>query len=486
MNRQRSALFLAAGLLGLLLASCSDGGKLHVLMIKAGGASTCASMLNLTWKCWGYNNAGQLGQGDTENRGDAPGEMGNSLPVIDLGKNQAVLDIAVGSTHACGLLFDNVTEAYTVKCWGENSAGQLGLGNTESRGDGAGEMGDDLPAVDLGTAANGDPLVPVAIAAGELHTCALLRDTEAKTSMIKCWGENSVGQLGLGDTNDRGDNPGEMGDHLPAIDLGTGLTVDAIVAGAYHTCALLRDALDVIQVKCWGLNTVGQLGLGDTANRGDEPGEMGDHLPAIDLGTGRTAVELVAGGGHVCARLDDATVKCWGYDNAGQLGLSNAVNRGDGPGEMGDHLPVVDLGTDPKTATAYTATTIAAGDLFTCALLNGGMVKCWGENSFGQLGQGDTNNRGDGATEMGDFLPAVGLGAGRTPVGLSAANAHVCALFDDATAACWGRNDVGQLGQGDDEPPVPPHATIHRGDEPDEMGENLPLIDVGAWSHESW
>src|SRR5205823_3943102 len=134
---------------------------------------------------------------------------------------------------------------------------------------------------------------------------------------VKCWGRNDGGQLGLGDTVDRGDGAGEMGDSLPAVDLGTGRTAVAISAGDFFTCALLDNA----SVKCWGANSEGQLGLGDTSARGDDPGEMGDSLPAVDLGTGRTAVAIDSGNIHTCALLDDTSVKCWGQNLSGQLGL---------------------------------------------------------------------------------------------------------------------------------------------------------------------
>ena len=158
---------------------------------------------------------------------------------------------------------------------------------------------------------------------------------------VKCWGNNGDGRLGLGHTLDRGDGPGEMGDALPAVDLGTGRTAKMISIGGVHTCALLDDD----SVKCWGWNNDGQLGLGHTSNRGDGPGEMGDDLDAVDLGTGRTAKMISAGDVHTCALLDDDSVKCWGDGSYGQLGLGDWSKRGDGPGEMGDDLDAVDLGT---------------------------------------------------------------------------------------------------------------------------------------------
>ena len=96
---------------------------------------------------------------------------------------------------------------------------------------------------------------------------------------VKCWGSNGSGELGVGDTMERGREPGQMGDALPAVDLG-GLRATSISAGRYCTCALLDDR----SLKCWGQNLAGNLGLGDIKRRGDDPGEMGDALPFVDLG----------------------------------------------------------------------------------------------------------------------------------------------------------------------------------------------------------
>ena len=131
-----------------------------------------------------------------------------------------------------------------------------------------------------------------------------------------------------------------MGDNLPAVDLGTGRRAVEISAGELHTCARLDDG----QVKCWGSNNSGQLGLGDEIDRGIQPGEMGDSLPAIDLGTGRSALEIVAGRTSTCTRLDNGESKCWGSNGYGGLGLGDTNYRGDGPGEMGDNLPAIDFG----------------------------------------------------------------------------------------------------------------------------------------------
>ena len=103
--------------------------------------------------------------------------------------------------------------------------------------------------------------------------------------------------------------------------------------------------LDDGSVKCWGYNFSGQLGYGDITQRGDTSNEMGDNLPTVDLGTGRTAVQISCGGYHTCVILDDGTVKCWGINNYGQLGYGHITNIGIGSNQMGDNLPTVDLGT---------------------------------------------------------------------------------------------------------------------------------------------
>jgi alpha-tubulin suppressor-like RCC1 family protein len=140
-----------------------------------------------------------------------------------------------------------------------------------------------------------------------------------------------------------GDSSGEMGDSLTAIEIGTGRTATAISAGKYHTCTILDNS----SIKCWGSNNTGQLGLGDTSNRGDlnslGSSEMGDSLSVVDLGAGRTARGITAGDNQTCAILDNASIKCWGSNSAGQLGLGDTSNRGDGSGEMGDNLPVISL-----------------------------------------------------------------------------------------------------------------------------------------------
>lgn len=320
---------IAANQMGVALPQVNLGTGILAAGVATGGQHTCALSGSGFVKCWGANGVGQLGLGHTEGRGDAPGEMGDALSFLDLGMNAVATAVATGGNHTCALLSGGV-----VKCWGANESGQLGRGDTAHRGDQANEMGGFLQAASLGT-----NKVAAAIAAGSAHTCAVLTD-----GLVKCWGANIHGQLGQGDDVARGDVGGEMGDTLLPVNLGTGKTATAVTAGIGHTCALLNDS----SVKCWGWNGNGQLGLGDQADRGDDLDEMGDFLPAVDLGVGKTATSVAAGGYHTCVLLSDDSVKCWGYNNYGQLGLGDTLDRADGPGEMGDSLGSVDLGTSKQ------------------------------------------------------------------------------------------------------------------------------------------
>ena len=148
------------------------------------------------------------------------------------------------------------------------------------------------------------PYHAIGVATGENHVCALLDDHR-----VKCWGYNNLGQLGYGDTQTRGASPSEMGDALPTVDLGTGRTARAIAAGFLATCAILDDG----SIKCWGSGELtGQPPVNGVAmNIGDEPGELGDNLPALDFG-GRKAVNLAVGRADACASMDDETIWCWG------------------------------------------------------------------------------------------------------------------------------------------------------------------------------
>ncbi len=262
--------------------------------------------------------------------------------------------------------------------------------------------------------------------AGLYHTCAVLASAD-----VRCWGFSGDGQLGYGDTNTIGDNetPGSAG----PVNLGPGRTATAISAGTYHTCAVLDHG----SVRCWGYGFDGQLGYGDRNDIGDNeaPGSVGP----VDLGAGRTATAISAGGRHTCAVLDHGSVRCWGLGDVGQLGYGDTATIGDNetPGSVGP----VNFGA------GRTATAITAGGRHTCAVLDNGSVRCWGYGGNGQLGYGDTN-----AVQDPGLVGAVDLGSGRTAVAISAGDAHTCAILDNGSVRCWGFAGDGELGYGNTNP----------------------------------
>ncbi len=414
----------------------------QIVQVTYHGGHGCVRISDGRVKCWGPNGGGQLGQSDTTTRGDNPGELGPTLPAVDLGPGRTAVDVSAGKFSTCVVRDDR-----SVVCWGSNEEGQLGIGSKETRGDTPGEMGRDLVPVDLGT-----DRTALKVVIGEHHACAILDQGD-----LKCWGSGFWGNLGQGNDEDLGDEPGEMGDDLPPIDLGTGMTVKAVAVGNFHTCAIL----DTDKVKCFGGYSSGQIGLETDASIGDVDREMGSSLPYVDLGTDRTVKAIAAGYAHTCAILDDDRVKCWGNFLDGRLGGSFADDRGDQTGEMGDDLPHVDLGSGRR------AKTIAAGFDHTCAILDDDTLKCWGDSQSGELGLGAVEDEGDVEGDMGDDLASVSLGTGRFAQQIAAGTNVSCALLDDATVKCWGTNGVAQLGLGDLET---------RGDGQGEMGDDLPTL----------
>ena len=353
-----------------------------------------------------------------------------------------------GDAHTCVVL-----DGGELKCFGVNTAGQIGSGGTVALGDAASEMGDALAAVNLGAGRS-----VRAVSAGNLHTCALLDN-----ATVKCFGEGDNGRLGYGATTDIGRTMASMGDGLPAVDLGTGRTAKLLATGAAHTCVVLdNDA-----VKCWGLNDDGQLGLGDTDARGDDVGEMGDALPAVSLGLGAgvRVVAIAAGDAHTCVLLSSGAVQCWGAGGNGRLGSGNENSRGDEAGEMGASLPNVDLGA------GRTAKAISVGAAHTCVIRDLNDVVCWGDGSFGRLGTSGGDDVGILSSQMGAGLTAVPLGAGRTAVAVSAGATHTCAVLNNNTVKCWGGGANGRLGTGNQN---------DRGDQPDELGDNFAAIALGT------
>jgi E3 ubiquitin-protein ligase HERC3 len=369
---------------------------------------------------------------------DAAAE-GDALPADAAGPAgpPVVKAIFAGYSSTCALFASG-----GVKCWGDNTHGQLGLGDKLGRGDRRATMGEKLPYLDLGRGAR-----VVTLSLGAAHACALLEG-----GAVKCWGDNGYGQLGAGPPNDIGDDRSEMGDQLPAVVFPDGRRAISIAAGPQHACAVLEGG----QVSCWGRNHIGQAGRGTSWD--PYPASQGPLLPFVDLGSGRTAIAISAGGtfgrpgnlfydsSYSCALLDNGQVKCWGgYGLYGSLGEEGGLpSRGTKPGQMGDAMPAVPLG-------GHAAKLLTMGAGHGCALLDTHQIKCWGNSHSDQIG-----SKGVWGTAE-DPHVSVDLGPGRSAIVVSVTGvsdfldeAHSCAVLDNGQAKCWGPNWNGQLGTGDD------------------------------------
>lgn len=376
-------------------ADCSR--ETVVVDMCAARSHTCVALADGAVRCWGAGAAGRLGSGDAATIGDAAGE----LPASDVAVGGEAAQVVCSGDLTCARLVDG-----DVRCWGGNAWGQLGRGDTR-------DVGDEPGALPVASLALGGPATQ--IAAGHGHVCAVAG------GQLRCWGWNVLGQLGVGSTEAIGDEVGEL--PPPAVAL-TGVV--EVVAGVSHTCARVQAGT----VHCWGSSSRGELGYGDTLRRGDAPGDL--PTPAVALGG--PAVQLAAGGHHTCALLADASLRCWGANDAGQLGQARAGDVGDQPGEM-----------PPPPIDVEEVVQVVAGANHTCTRHADGTVRCWGAGAAGQLGDGETADVGvdpltfpPGPVDLGGEADRLAANGGDT----------TCARLTDGSLRCWGANESGQLGLG--------------------------------------
>jgi len=400
------------------------------IAITAGFYHTCVVLSSKKVECWGSNLSGQLGLGSLDEcNGDSACYTPTPLALLD------VRDVAAGDFHTCALHTNG-----NVKCWGDNGNGQLGLGDLAIR---------KTPSL--------NPYISSvsAIAAGPANTCAVI------AGGVKCWGAGQMGQLGTGGMVDKpfptqvwGLNPsanalntevaigyqhacarylgqttcwgnidrGMLGigkdNRVQLPELVSNQAVKQITTGLLHSCALLQDG----SVQCWGRNDQGQLGDGSTLDAA---------FPKTAIASG--VISIATGDNHNCALLSDRTVKCWGDSKDGKLGVSSAGCGGSG--HCSAPIQVVGLsGVESLTA----------GALHTCALLQNRTVKCWGDNSYGQLGLG-TWEYCNGGTDCDNPTPMPIPSLSNVKI-ISAGQAHTCAVLTDGFLKCWGDSSWGQLG----------------------------------------
>jgi cysteine-rich repeat protein len=341
--------------------------------IATGESHTCALSSTGWVTCWGSNGVGQLGDGTTNV---------SLTPVDVIGLSSGVTAISAGDDHTCALLSTG-----GLKCWGYNFAGQLGNGTTTNS----------LVPIDVSGLTSG----VVAVAAGIHHTCALL-----SSGGVKCWGYNDYGQLGDGTLTRR----------FTPVDV-SGLTsgVVAISGGSYQSCAVVTGG----GVKCWGLNSSGSLGDGTTTQRLTPVDVLGLSSGVTTVVTGDSR-----GGPHTCAIMSTGGLKCWGDNYYGQIGDGTTTQR---------NSPVDVIGLSGGVSD------IDLGSHHTCALLFPGGIQCWGDGWYGAIGDGST-------TQHSTPVDTTGLTSGVAAI--SVAGAHSCAVLTAGGVKCWGDNSYGQLGDG--------------------------------------
>lgn len=344
----------------------------------------------------------------------------------------------------------------------------------------------------------------VSLAAGGNNTCALFED-----GSLKCWGSNSVGQLGYGGTDVGHIGNDETPASMPSIDVGgvvkhvavgetyicaalsdgkircwglEGLTspgdavpssqtamdvggkVMKLAAGSAHTCALLEDST----IRCWGYAVYGQLGYGniqdiDYANL---PGTAG----AVSVGG--PVADIAAGIRHTCAALENGHVRCWGSNYRGALGYPGEVLIGD-VSLPSDQPPVLLLYQSEFGILFVPTIALSVGTLHGCSLHATGELACWGANSSDQIWSTDRGQLGYGhGMDIGDNeqpATSVGVKVGSDVLQVATGDAHTCALLVSGNVRCWGGGTLGQLGYGN---------ASNIGD--DEVPSTKPTVDVGG------
>lgn len=355
-------------------------GRVATDRVALGDAHTCAIKDDGTVWCFGSNSFLQLGNSSF----GAP-DSATPVQISGFGAGRTAVQVAAGERHTCALL-DNGE----VWCWGGN--GNLELGS------GSGSQADPVQ-VPLGTG-----ITASRIFVGGRVSCALTSDNR-----LTCWGQNHKGQIGNGTVQLSGGTAPAAVSNIP-----TSFVPAHVDPGGRHVCAAATGGA----VWCWGDDDRHQLATAaDNTLAVNVPG------PADSVTAART---VATGLEYSCAVLTDDTVSCWGRNHLAQLGrgsVTPAVTAAPGAVSIGAAVSKV-----------------AAGKAFACALTTAGAVWCWGENTAGQVG--------DATAGSPRLAPAQVSNLGGTAVDLVAGGAHACAVLSGGTVRCWGDNSAGQLGMG--------------------------------------
>jgi alpha-tubulin suppressor-like RCC1 family protein len=341
--------------------------------VACGWSHTAVLLADGTVRTFGFNDNGQLGINDTTNR---------STPVQVFGISSSATAVACGGAHTTILLADG-----TVRTFGSNNAGQLGVNVA------GGSRQTPVQVFGISSSAT-------AVACGSTHTAILLADGTVRT-----FGYNGSGQLGVNDNTNR---------PTPVQVFGISSSATAIACGQYHSAVVLADGT----VRTFGFNSNGQLGVNDTTTR---------QTPVQVFGISSSATAVAAGLRHTAVLLADGTVRTFGRNNEGQIGVNDTTGR---------ETPVQVFGISSS------ATAVLCGRMFTAILLSDGTLRTFGQNNFGQLGLGDTASR---LTPV-QVVSALSYGGSFKIAGGAS---HTAVILTDGTVRTFGYNAQSSLGVND-------------------------------------
>ncbi len=354
-----------------------------------GSEHSCALLVDGTVRCWGRNQFGQLGSS-----GPA---VSTSAPVAVTGFGGTVKSISGhGADHNCALLSSGA-----VQCWGSDSSGQLGSSVSSVN------QSSPTPLTVPGL-----PGTATAITASPDFSCALISSTGA----VWCWGINIWGNLGRGTSGSTGGQPpGPV----------SGLTGVSSISGGEDVMCAVSGGL----TYCWGDDDSGQVGSATMPT----DGAVSTPQVVIGVGNGGSPTTAVATMGfHGCAIVSGGSVSCWGWNIDGTLG-STAVADG---AQSTSAVAVQGLPSGAKA--------ITAGVYHSCVLLTNGTVWCWGNETYGQLGNGVLMQEAFSVKPV----QVTGLPAGLQATSVAAGFDHTCVVMSNGSVWCWGRGDFGELGNG--------------------------------------
>jgi alpha-tubulin suppressor-like RCC1 family protein len=344
--------------------------------ISVAGRDACAVTADSGVVCWGDNIDGQLGDGTQTHEGDQL--QGSSIPVPVTGLTSGVAEVATDGSHACAL-----TTGGAVFCWGDDSFGELGDGSASGPhtcDDGFGtHFPCSLTPVAVMGLSSGVTDISVGGSANGYETCAIA------SGGLKCWGDNSAGELGdgFGEGFNQGPdscpiptNPGFSApcSRTPVDVIGLSSDVTAVSVDGQHGCAVTIGG----DLKCWGLDELGDLGVGDNV-KGCLSGVSCNPAPMDVTGLSSGVSAVTTGVAYTCAVLVSGGAKCWGEQ--GELG----------DGSLGGPDICYEPGAEgqiPCSKTPVDVTGVSGGMEIsgTCVVTNGGEIECWGDNDVGQLG----------------------------------------------------------------------------------------------------